>query len=62
MSVNCLPFQSRSIILVDAAGEQMGYASDITRTFPVNGVYSDTQKEIYNMVLEVQVIWGSLVR
>jgi len=40
-------------ILVDASAEFRGYASDNTRTYPVNGIFSDTQKEIYEVVEEI---------
>lgn len=40
------------LLLIDAGAEYDGYASDITRTFPVNGKYSKEQKQIYNIVLE----------
>ena len=40
------------MVLVDAGCEYGLYASDITRTFPINGKYSAEQREIYNIVLE----------
>ena len=43
------------LVLVDAGCEVDGYASDITRTWPVNGKFSDPQKEIYNLVLEAEL-------
>lgn len=47
---------SGRMIICDAGAETpMGYASDITRTFPVGGKFSDRQKEIYNIVLEANV-------
>ena len=40
------------MVICDAGAESaMGYASDITRTFPVGGKFSTRQKEIYNIVL-----------
>lgn len=39
------------LVLIDAGAECDYYASDITRTFPVNGKYSSAQAEIYNIVL-----------
>ena len=42
------------LLLTDAAAEYMNYASDITRTIPVNGKFTDTQKSIYNIVLDAQ--------
>jgi len=43
------------LVLIDAACEVELYASDITRTFPVNGRFSDAQREVYNAVLDVQL-------
>ena len=40
------------LVLVDAGCELNHYASDITRTFPVNGKFSKEQREIYEIVLE----------
>jgi len=42
------------LLLIDAGAEYNGYGTDITRTYPVNGVFTDIQREVYNMVLEVQ--------
>jgi Xaa-Pro dipeptidase len=43
------------LILVDAGAEdKTGYASDITRTFPVNGKFTKQQREIYEIVLKAQ--------
>lgn len=42
------------LVLVDAGGELDGYASDITRTFPVSGRFSAPQRELYELVLEAQ--------
>jgi len=41
------------ILLLDVAAEYANYASDLTRTIPVNGRYSKRQKEVYNAVLRV---------
>lgn len=43
------------LVLIDAACEWELYASDITRTFPVNGKFTDAQREVYNAVLDVQL-------
>lgn len=43
------------LLLVDAGGEYHGYASDITRTFPVNGKFSSAQKDLYELVLSAQI-------
>jgi len=50
------------LLLVDAGCEYKGYASDITRTFPVNGKYSEAQAEIYDVVLETQKSCVDMVR
>jgi Xaa-Pro aminopeptidase len=42
------------LLLIDAGCEYQGYASDITRTFPVNGKFSGPQKDIYELVLASQ--------
>jgi len=42
------------LLLIDAGCEVEGYASDITRTFPVNGRYSTAQQDIYEIVLQAQ--------
>src|SRR4029453_16264651 len=43
------------LLLIDAGCEYQGYASDITRTFPVNGKFSGPQKDIYELVLASQL-------
>ncbi len=43
------------LLLVDAGAEYKGYASDITRTFPINGKFSQAQREIYDLVLKAQM-------
>ncbi|MDZ7734870.1 MAG: Xaa-Pro aminopeptidase [Gammaproteobacteria bacterium] len=42
------------LVLIDAGAEYECYASDITRTFPVNGRYSKNQRAVYDIVLEAQ--------
>ena len=42
------------LVLIDAGCEYEFYASDITRTFPVNGRFSEEQRAIYNIVLAAQ--------
>jgi Xaa-Pro aminopeptidase len=42
------------VVVIDAAGEYSMYASDITRTLPVNGKFTARQKEIYDIVLGAQ--------
>jgi Xaa-Pro aminopeptidase len=50
------------LLLVDAGAEYKGYASDITRTFPINGRYSKAQREIYDLVLKAQMACVEMVR
>lgn len=52
---NNMPLKDGDLLLVDAGCEVNGYASDITRTFPVNGKYTQAQRDIYDVVLEVQL-------
>lgn len=42
------------LVLIDAGCELEGYASDITRTFPVNGRFSGPQRALYEIVLKAQ--------
>jgi Xaa-Pro aminopeptidase len=42
------------LLLIDAGCELDGYASDLTRTFPVNGRFSGAQREVYEIVLAAQ--------
>ena len=42
------------LLLIDAGCEVDGYASDVTRTFPVNGHFTNSQREIYQAVLDAQ--------
>jgi Xaa-Pro aminopeptidase len=50
------------LLLVDAGAEYKGYASDITRTFPINGKFTQAQRDIYDLVLETQVSCIDMVR
>jgi Xaa-Pro aminopeptidase len=43
------------LVLVDAGCEVSGYASDITRTWPVNGKFTEAQREIYELVLKAEI-------
>jgi Xaa-Pro aminopeptidase len=42
------------LLLIDAGAELGGYASDVTRTLPVDGLYSKPQRDIYGLVLAAQ--------
>ena len=50
------------LVLIDAACEYQLYASDITRTFPVNGKFSPEQKALYEVVLKAQLAAIDAVR
>lgn len=45
-----------NLILLDLGAVSKNYASDITRTYPANGKFTERQKEIYNLVLQAQEI------
>ncbi|KAI8641253.1 peptidase M24, structural domain-containing protein [Parasitella parasitica] len=49
-----IPAEPHSLVLVDAGGEKSCYGSDITRTFPARGIFSEEAKTIYNIVLKMQ--------
>lgn len=54
--------KSGDLVLIDAACEYEFYASDITRTFPVNGKFSPEQKALYEIVLSAQYAAVDAVR
>lgn len=43
--------EAGSLLLMDLGAKVKGYCADITRTYPVSGVYTDRQKQIYDIVL-----------
>jgi len=51
---NDAPLKDGDLLLIDAGCELHGYASDITRTFPVNGRFTGPQRQIYELVLAAQ--------
>lgn len=44
------------LLLIDAGAEYDGYASDVTRTFPVGGKFSAAQRDLYEVVLAAQLM------
>jgi Xaa-Pro aminopeptidase len=50
------------LLLIDAGAEYKGYASDITRTFPINGKFTEAQRQIYDLVLKTQMSCVEMVR
>ncbi len=51
---NSAPLNGGDLLLIDAGAEYDCYASDVTRTFPVNGRFSQPQKALYEVVLAAQ--------
>ncbi|ORY66952.1 peptidase M24, structural domain-containing protein [Leucosporidium creatinivorum] len=51
---NRLPLNDGELVVLDAGCEWGGYASDITRTFPISGKFSSAQRDLYEAVLRVQ--------
>ena len=59
---NNKPLKDGDLVLIDAACEYEYYASDITRTFPVNGKFSREQKALYEVILNAQLAAIDAVR
>ena len=51
---NNAPLADGDLLLIDAGAELDCYASDVTRTFPVNGRFSPAQRALYALVLDAQ--------
>lgn len=51
---NNMQCKDGDVILMDFGAEYANYASDLTRSFPVNGRYTDRQRAVYNSVLHVK--------
>jgi Xaa-Pro aminopeptidase len=50
------------LLLIDAGAELRGFASDITRCFPVSGKFTPAQREVYSWVLKAQIAAVNAVR
>lgn len=61
-TANNSQLKSGDLLLIDAGGEYQYYASDITRTFPVNGKFTPEQKAIYELVLAAQTSTIAMVK
>jgi Xaa-Pro aminopeptidase len=59
---NRAQLKSGDLVLIDAGCEYQNYASDITRTFPVNGRFNSEQKAIYQIVLKAQQAIIALIK
>lgn len=61
-NANNAQLNAGDLLLIDAGCELDGYASDITRTFPVNGKFTGPQRDLYSLVLEAQYAAINAVR
>ena len=52
---NDQPLRDGDVVLIDAGVEYQGYASDVTRTYPVGGRFTPAARDVYNIVLEAQL-------
>ncbi|GAB4302282.1 MAG: Xaa-Pro aminopeptidase [Methylophaga sp.] len=50
---NC-KLRNNELLLIDAGAEYQCYAADITRTFPINGKFTQAQRQLYQIVLDAQ--------
>jgi len=51
-----------NLIVIDSGGEWQGYASDITRTIPVSGKFSEAQRKLYDLVLRANQVGIALAK
>lgn len=51
---NNQPLKQNDLLLIDAGAEVLGYAADITRTYPISGKFSQEQRAVYDIVLQAQ--------
>ena len=61
-TTNDQQMRADDLLLIDAGAEYGGYCSDITRTFPVGGRFSEAQRTIYDLVLQAQLAAIDVVR
>ena len=54
--------EDNTLVLCDLGAAYGNYSADITRTFPVNGKFTERQKQIYNIVLEANEMIISAVK
>lgn len=51
-TTNDCEIKDNTLVLIDAGAEYQRYCGDVTRTFPVNGTFTEAQKEVYQIVLD----------
>ncbi len=56
------PLRAGDLVLIDAGCEYRNYTADVTRTFPVDGTFTAAQRELYQLVLDVEVACIESVR
>jgi Xaa-Pro aminopeptidase len=49
------PFRADELVLIDAGAEYRGYASDVTRTYPVSGRFTTEQAELHSLVRDAGI-------
>lgn len=59
---NCRPMRSGDLVLIDVGAEYANYAADLSRTFPVNGRFSQRQRQVYDATLRVKRFAESIMR
>lgn len=59
---NSTQMKKGDVVVVDIGARYKGYCADITRAYPVSGVFNKRQKEIYALVLETQEYIASLAK
>lgn len=52
---NNMELHDGDMVLIDSGAEWQGYAGDISRSFPVNGRFSEAQRELYDIVLDANL-------
>lgn len=56
------PMDGQLIVLIDAGVEVNGYAADVTRCYPISGVWSKEARQVYDLVLKMQTETMSRVK
>lgn len=52
--------KNNDLVVVDIGAQYAGYAADLSRTYPVSGIFTKRQRELYNIVLETQLYIESI--